>query len=294
MAYALGVSVAGWGEGNFSVSELPAVSVTPFKIAIGSQKGGVSKTTTTLSLGACLAESNGTPARHVLLIDLDPQANLTLALGVNPGTLRRMIGDALLEQTSLLAISRESAIPNLDLVPANQGLLVLDKVLFGRPGFEYRLKQQLGGPIAQHYDIALFDCPPAFGTLTMNALTAADLLVIPVPCDYFSARSLPQFLELVTLVQHNTNPALRYRILITMYDKRNRISHIIQDQLRRKYGHAMLNTIISIDTKLRESPVVGQPITQYAPNSRSAQEYQALATELMQDEQTRTTSQAAA
>jgi chromosome partitioning protein len=288
VAHALGAAE------NFNVSERPAVSVKPLKIAIGSQKGGVSKTTTTLSLGACLAESNGTPARRVLLIDLDPQANLTMALGVNPGTVRRMIGDALLDQASLLAVSRESAIPNLDLVPANQGLLVLDKVLFGRPGFEYRLKQQLGGPIAQQYDITLFDCPPAFGTLTMNALTAADLLVIPVPCDYFSARSLQQFLELVTLVQRNTNPALRYRILITMYDKRNRISHIIQDQLRRKFGHAMLNTIISIDTKLRESPVVGQPITQYAPNSRSAQEYHALATELMQDEQTPATSQAAA
>ena len=105
------------------MSTLPAVPVPSlFKIAIGSQKGGVSKTTTTLSLGACLAESNGQPARNVLLIDLDPQANLTMALGVNPGSLRRMIGDALLEQSSLLAVSRESAMPHLDLVPANQGL----------------------------------------------------------------------------------------------------------------------------------------------------------------------------
>ena len=129
------------------MSTLPVLQTKPFKIAVGSQKGGVSKTTTTLSLGACLAESNGQPGRNVLLIDLDPQANLTTALGVNPGGLRRMIGDALLEQSSLLAISRESAVPHLDLVPANQGLLVLDKVLFGRPGFEYRLRQQLGSPI---------------------------------------------------------------------------------------------------------------------------------------------------
>jgi len=266
------------------------LSAKPLTIAVGSQKGGVSKTTTTLSLGACLAESNGQPVHRVLLIDLDPQANLTMALGVNPSGLRRMIGDALLEQSSLLAVSRESTVPHLDLVPANQGLLVLDKVLFGRPGFEYRLRQQLGGSIAEQYDVVIFDCPPAFGTLTMNALTAADLLLIPVPCDYFSARSLQQFLELVDLIQHNTNPALRYRILITMFDKRNRISHIINDQIRRKYGSAVLNTFISIDTKLRESPVIGQPITQYAPNSRSAQEYHALATELMQDEQTRSQS----
>lgn len=276
------------------VSTVPALSAKPLKIAVGSQKGGVSKTTTTLSLGACLAEDNSQPGHSVLLIDLDPQANLTMALGVNPGGLRRMIGDALLEQSSLLAISRESAVPRLDLVPANQGLLVLDKVLFGRPGFEYRLRQQLGGPIRQQYDVIILDCPPAFGTLTMNALTASDLLLIPVPCDYFSARSLQQFLELVDLVQHNTNPALRFRILITMFDKRNRISHIVQDQVRRKYGSLVFDTIISIDTKLRESPVIGQPITQYAPNSRSAQEYRALATELTQDEQTRSSSQAAA
>ncbi len=276
------------------MSLLPIRPSRPFTIAVGSQKGGVSKTTTTLSLGACLAEANGQPARNVLLIDLDPQANLTMALGVNPASLRRMIGDALLEQASLLAVSRESAVPHLDLVPANQGLLVLDKVLFGRPGFEYRLRQQFDGAITQQYDVALLDCPPAFGTLTLNALTAAQLLLIPVACDYFSARSLQQFLELVKLVQHNTNSTLRYRILITMFDKRNRISHIIQDQIRRKYGSAVLQTIISVDTKLRESPVIGQPITQYAPHSRSAQEYHALAMELMEDEQTRSLSQATA
>ncbi len=276
------------------MSAVSAFNGGPFKIAVGSQKGGVSKTTTTLSLGACLAESSGQAARRVLLIDLDPQANLTAALGVNPGGLRRMIGDALLEQSSLLAVSRESAVPYLDLVPANQGLFVLDKVLFGRPGFEYRLRQQLGRPIEQQYEVVIFDCPPAFGTLTMNALTAADLLLIPVPCDYFSARSLQQFLELVDLVQRNTNPALRYRIVITMFDKRNRISHIIHEQIRRKYGSAVLKTIISVDTKLRESPVIGQPITQYAPHSRSAHEYHALATELMEHEQTRSSSQAAA
>lgn len=277
--------------GAQSEKQLAMAQIKPFKIAIGSQKGGVSKTTTTLSLGACLAAGNGQPGRTVLLIDLDPQANLTMALGVNPGSLRRMVGDALLEQSSLVSISRESAIPNLDLVPANQGLVVLDKVLFGRPGFEYRLRQQLSGTVAQQYDVAICDCPPAFGTLTMNALTAADLLIIPVPCDYFSARSLSQFLELVSLVQRNTNPGLRYRVLITMFDKRNRISHIIHDQIRRKHGDRVFNTIISIDTKLRESPVVGQAITQYAPNSRSAQEYHALALELMSDEKTQPSTQ---
>lgn len=252
----------------------------PFTIAIGSQKGGVSKTTTTVSLGACLADNNGA-SRNVLLIDLDPQANLTMALGVNPNEVRRMVGDALLEQSSLLAVSRESAIPNLDLVPANQGLLVLDKALFGRPGFEYRLRQQLNSSAAAQYAVALCDCPPAFGTLTLNALTAADLLIIPVACEYFAARSLQQFLDLIQLVQRNTNPTLQYRILITMFDQRNRISHIIRDQIQNKFGAAVFNTIVSIDTKLRESQVVGRPITQYAPHSRSADEYRALVAELL-------------
>ena len=252
----------------------------PFTIAIGSQKGGVSKTTTTLSLGASLAANNGA-SRSVLLIDLDPQANLTMALGINPNDVRRMVGDALLDQSSLLAVSRESPIANLDLVPANQGLLMLDKALFGRPGFEYRLKQQLTGPQTSQYDLVLCDCPPAFGTLTLNALTAADLLIIPVACEYFAARSLQQFIELLNLVKNNTNPGLQYRILITMFDKRNRISHIIHDQIRARFGAAVFNTIISIDTKLRESQVIGQPITHYAPHARSTEEYRALAAELM-------------
>ena len=270
----------------------PPSRATPLTIAIGSQKGGVAKTTTTLSLGACLAEAtDAQPRGHsVLLIDLDPQANLTMSLGVDPRGLRRMIGDALLEQSSLLAVSRESAIYNLDLVPASQGLLVLDKVLFGRPGFEYRLKHQLGGSVANQYEFAIFDCPPAFGTLTLNALTAADLLIIPVTCEYFAARSLQQFLELVNLVKRNTNPTLRFRILITMFDRRNRISHVILEQIKTKYGPAVFDTVISIDTKLRESPVLGQPITRYAPRSRSAEEYHALAMELMKDEPTQTRS----
>ncbi len=266
---------------------VPEPRSTALKIAIGSQKGGVAKTTTTMSLGACLAQSlAGEVRRDVLLIDLDPQANLTMAAGIDPRTVRRMIGDALLEQSSLLAVSRESSMINLDIVPASQGLLVLDKALFGRPGFEYRLKHQLTENILKQYAYVLFDCAPAFGTLTMNALTAADLLVIPVTCEYFAARSLTQFLELVSLVKRNTNPKLRYRIVLTMFDKRNRVSNVIRDQIRTKFGSLVFNTIISIDTKLRESPAMGLPITLYAPQSRAAEEYQALATELMHDEQT--------
>ncbi|HJW84986.1 MAG TPA: ParA family protein, partial [Anaerolineae bacterium] len=228
-----------------------------FKIAVSSQKGGVAKTTTALSLGGCLAEQG----RSVLLVDLDPQANLTQSLGVEPDQVRRMVGDVLLDQASLLEASRESSVFNLDLVPANEGLLLLDKVLYGRSGYEYRLKTQLQSLNSGYYDVIVFDCPPSFGTLTVNALTAADLLIIPVPCEYYSARSLRSYLDLIRLVNRNSNPCLTYRLLITMFDRRNRVSHIVLDQVRRNYGAALFTTLISIDTKLRESPIFGQPIT---------------------------------
>lgn len=248
-----------------------------YKIAISSQKGGVAKTTTSLSLGAALAEQG----RSVLLVDLDPQANLTQSLGVDPDHLRRMIGDVLLDQASLLSVSRESSVFNLDLAPANHGLLVLDKVLYGRQGYEYRLKTHLQSMNGGYYDFVILDCPPAFGTLTINALTAADLLIIPVPCEYYSARSLRGYLDLIQLVNRNSNPSLGFRLLVTMFDRRNRVSHILLDQLKKGYGAALFNTLIPIDVRLRESPIFGKPITQYAPTARGAQGYRDLAAELM-------------
>jgi len=253
-----------------------------YKIAIGSQKGGVAKTTTAVSLGACLAEAG----RSVLLIDLDPQANLTQSLGFDPEQMRRMIGDVILDQASLVSISRESAIFNLDLAPANDGLLVLDKVLYGRQGYEYRLKTHLQSMNGGYYDFVIFDCPPSFGTLAINALTAADLLIIPVPCDYYSARSLRGYLDLVKLVNRNSNPRLSFRLLVTLFDRRNRISHVILEQLEKAYGSCLFNARISIDVRLRESPILGKSIIQYAPQARSAQEYRALATELLAHAQT--------
>lgn len=253
-----------------------------YKIAVGSQKGGVAKTTTAVSLGACLAEAG----RSVLLIDLDPQANLTQSLGFDPEQMRRMIGDVILDQASLVSISRESAVFNLDIAPANDGLLVLDKVLYGRQGYEYRLKTHLQSMNGGYYDFVIFDCPPSFGTLAINALTAADLLIIPVPCEYYSARSLRGYLDLVRLVNRNSNPGLDFRLLVTLFDRRNRISHVILEQLEKAYSSCLFNTRISIDVRLRESPIVGKSIIQYAPQARSAQEYRALMAELLAHAQT--------
>jgi chromosome partitioning protein len=245
-------------------------------LAISSQKGGVAKTTTCFALGASLAERG----QSVLLIDMDPQANLTISFGINPEKLHRTVGDALLEHYSLVAVSREGPMPNLDLVPSNQGLVVLDKVLYGRNAYEHRLKSQLEAMDSDYYDTILIDCPPQFGTLTLNALTAADMLIIPVQCEYYAARAMRPVLKLVELMRRKTNPSLAYRVLVTMYDRRNKISQIILSQIQTKFRSALFETIIEIDTKLRESPTVGLPINLYAPRTRGALQYRALAEEL--------------
>lgn len=245
-------------------------------IAICNQKGGVAKTTTCLSLGACLAEMG----ENILLIDLDPQANLTLSMGLNPRDLRRTISDAILGNSSLVSVSRESSLLNLDVVPANQGLVILDKVLYGKQGYQFRLKNRLGDIDRGFYDYILIDCPPSFGTLTLNALTASNMLIIPAQCEYYAAHSLRRFIELVQRVREKTNPRLSYRVLVTMYDRRNKICRVILDQMQKGLRSAMFDTVIEIDTKLRESPAFGQPINLYAPNTRGAEQYRALAKEL--------------
>ena len=246
-------------------------------IAISNQKGGVAKTTTCLSLGACLAEIG----RCVLLVDLDPQAHLTLSMGIKPEELHRTVGDALLGNTSLLSVSRESSIFDLDIVPANQGLALIDKLLYGRNGYEFHLKNRLRAMNEDFYDFILLDCSPSFGTLTVNALTAADLLIIPIQCEYYAARSLRQVEGLVKLVKEKTNPRLSYRVLVTMYDQRNKICRLILARMQRELSRLLFQTVIQIDTKLRESPAFGQPITLYAPHTRAAQQYRALAEELI-------------
>jgi chromosome partitioning protein len=245
-------------------------------IAIGNQKGGVAKTTTCQSLGACLAEMG----RDVLLIDLDPQAHLTMAMGINPEGLRHTVSDALLANASLVSVSRESVVPGLDIVPANQELALLDKFFYGRDGYEFYLKRRLGAMNPDLYDFILIDCAPSFGAITLNALTAADRLLIPIQCEYFAARSLRRSVELARMVREKTNPRLSYQILVTMYDRRNRICRFVLDQMRRELSHVLFETIIEVDTRLRESPAFGQPITLYAPNTRGSQQYRALAREL--------------
>lgn len=243
-------------------------------IAVGNQKGGVGKTSTVVTLGAAFVERG----QEVLTIDLDPQANLSLALGVRAATLRRGVADVLLGNAGVVSVSRETAIAGMDLLPANPEMHLVEKFLTVRQNYEVTLRQALSA--ADRYNVVLIDCPPSVGAVPYMALTAADMLIIPTQCEYFSTHGLAEVLDLVSRVRNKTNPTLSYRLLVTMYDQRNRVHRGILDQLRAAFGSAVLETVIDMDSKLRESQVFGQPVTGYAPDSRSAQQYRALAEEL--------------
>lgn len=247
-------------------------------IAISNEKGGVAKTTTTHSLGAALSEIG----QRVLLIDLDPQANLTLALGFEPGKMEHTSSELLLETTNLAEICLQTNFPNLDIVPANGGLEQTEQILPVYVNFTTRLREALAAVQYSSYNIIIMDCPPSLGSITTNALAAANLLIIPTQAEYFSAYALRDMMSIVRQVRSQDNPGLAYRILVTLLDQRNRAHRDIRDQLERTFGEGLFKTLIEIDTKLRESPILGLPITRYRPNSRGAQQYRSLAEELIQ------------
>ncbi|MCC6191994.1 MAG: ParA family protein [Anaerolineales bacterium] len=243
-------------------------------IAVSNQKGGVAKTTTCVSLGAAMVERGF----EVLAVDLDPQANLSLALGLPVNGLRRGAADVLLGNLSAVSVSRATAIAGLDVLPANSAMHLVERFLTVRQDYEYTLRSALAA--AHTFEIVLVDCPPSTGAIPYTALTAANMLLIPTQCEYFSTHGLGEVLDLVRRVRARTNPQLSYRIVVTMFDRGNRVHRGILDQLRGAFGAAVLDTTIDIDPKLRESQVFGQPITSYAPSSRAAQQYRALADEL--------------
>jgi chromosome partitioning protein len=250
-------------------------------IAVTNEKGGVAKTTTVLSLGGALVEAG----QEVLLIDLDAQANLTLGLGVNPAKVRRAIGDVLLNSVSLVSASRETNLPGLDLVPSNPDMVLAERFLSIRQDYEHILEHALGESQGMRaYDFILIDCPPSLGAVTINAMTAANLVIIPTQPEYFSVHGLRGVLSAIRRLRSQINPSLYYRVLITMMDRRNRIHHTLSEQLRLTFGEGVLQTVVEVDTKLRESTLAGLPITHYAPRSRSSIQYRALAQELIWSE----------
>ncbi len=247
-------------------------------ITISNEKGGVAKTTSTLSLGAALAELG----HRVLVVDLDAQANLTLSLGFEPGEAEHTSSDIMLDNAPLLSACKKTDVENLDLIPSSSRIETSEQFLPVRTNYTTILQRAIASVPNLPYDYIILDCPPALGAITQNALAAADLLLIPTQAEYFSAYALRNMMTLIRRIREEHNPNLAYRILVTMLDKRNRTHRNIHDQLRATFGDGVFNTVIEIDTKLRESPIAGLPITRYKPGARGSTQYRVLAQELME------------
>lgn len=248
-------------------------------IAVANQKGGVAKTTTVASLGGALVRLE----KQVLMIDLDAQADLTLAMGLLPKQVRGSAAEIFLNSTHLGSLCRETAIVGLDLLPANSEMDLAERFLSVRKNYELILRQALTTQLPSNiYDFILLDCPPALGAVTYNALLAADMVLIPTQPEYFSAHALKNMMAAVKRVRNSGNPRLQYRLLITMQDLRNRVHRNLSQELRTAFGENLFQTVIEVDTKLRESALAGLPISHYLTKTRSALQYQALAQELIE------------
>ncbi len=246
-------------------------------IAVASQKGGVGKTTTAINLGACLAQEG----RRVLLLDIDPQGNATSGLGVNGNDRRTTVYETLIGQDEIHQVLIPTALANLDLAPAGQRLSGAEVELVGLLARETRLRACLA-PVRQEYDFILIDGPPSLGLLTVNALTAADSVLIPLQCEYLALEGLTQLIAAIRLVQDHLNPALRIEgVLLTMFDARLNLSQQVADEARKFFAERVYKTVIPRNVRLSEAPSFGKPIVLYDPHSSGAESYRELAREVL-------------
>ncbi|MPQ99741.1 AAA family ATPase [Modestobacter sp. I12A-02628] len=247
-------------------------------IAMCNQKGGVGKTTSTINLGAALAEHG----RKVLLIDLDPQGALSVGLGVPMHTLDRTIYNVLMERrTTLTDVRVPTSVPNLDLVPSNIDLSAAEVQLVSEVAREQTLLRVLA-EVRDEYDYVLIDCQPSLGLLTVNALTAAQGVIIPLECEFFSLRGVALLVDTIDKVKERLNPALEVDgILATMYDARTVHCREVFSRVVEAFGDTVFQTVITRTVRFPETTVAGQPITTWAPTSIGAAAYRDLAKEVL-------------
>ncbi len=247
-------------------------------IAIASQKGGVGKTTTAINLGACIAQEG----RRVLIVDIDPQGNASSGMGINGNDKRLSTYEVIIGSAEIKEAVVATALANLDLLPAGQRLSGAEVELVGMMARETRLRGCLE-KIREEYDYILVDSPPSLGLLTVNALTAADSVLIPLQCEYLALEGLTQLIGSIRLVQDHLNPALRIEgVLLTMFDARLNLSQQVADEARKFFAERVYKTVIPRNVRLSEAPSFGKPIVLYDPHSSGAESYRDLAREVLE------------
>ncbi len=255
----------------------PALKGMGRLIAIASQKGGVGKTTTAINLASCIAQES----HRVLLVDIDPQGNASSGLGLNGNDQAETIYEVLIGQCELAAAVKPTALASLDLVPSGQRLSGAEVELVGMMARETRLRGSIAA-LREEYEYVFVDCPPSLGLLTINALTAADSVLIPLQCEYLALEGLTQLIQAIRLVQDHLNPSLRIEgVLLTMFDARLNLSQQVADEARKFFSDRVYRTIIPRNVKLSEAPSFGKPIVLYDPDCAGAESFRELAREVL-------------
>ncbi len=248
-------------------------------IAITNQKGGVGKTTTAINLSSCIAVAE----RQVLLVDIDPQANATSGLGVKLSDQDTSIYEVLMSDADIDGVVSKTMVPYLGLLPSNIRLVGAEVELVDQPNREHRLAEKIAG-LKDQYDYIFIDCPPSLGLLTLNALSAADSVIIPIQCEYYALEGLSQLLNTIRLVKKNLNNKLDIEgVLLTMYDNRLNLCNQVAKEVRDYFKDKVYNTVISRNVRLGEAPSFGKPIIMYDAVCIGSQNYISLAEEILGD-----------
>ncbi|UCG78009.1 MAG: ParA family protein [Nitrospirota bacterium] len=249
-------------------------------LAIVNQKGGVGKTTTAINLAASLALAG----KKILVIDSDPQGNSTSGLGINRDDIEKGIYDVYAERAGIKDTIVSTEVQDLHLIPSTIDLLAVEVELVEKEGREHILSNALDG-IRNEYEYIFIDCPPSLGLITLNALVAAEAVVVPVQCEYYSLEGLGLLTRTIRLVQNSYNPDLYIKgIILTMFDARNSLSHQVANEVRNHFGDTVFQTVIPRNVVLGEAPSYGKPVMLYDYNSKGAQSYLALAKEMLHED----------